>query len=93
MGKEEPQGWAWSLEVELCLSCSRPWFKPITKRDRKSESAFHPAALPEVADGGGCILSELRNHYIILPTDSLGTNDLPMTYTQARTEPFSAVAA
>lgn len=28
----------------------------ITKRDRKSESAFHPAALPEVADGGGCIL-------------------------------------
>lgn len=64
-----------------------------TKRDRKSESAFHPAALPEVADGGGCILSELRNHYIILPADSLGTNDLPMTYTQARTEPFSAVAA
>lgn len=51
-------------------------------------------ALSRFARGGGvCILSALRNHYIILPADSLGTNDLPVTYTQARTEPFSAVTA
>jgi hypothetical protein len=83
----EPWGGALFSMLEALVQTYRQ------ERYEESESAFHSAALPEVTDGGGCILLALRNHYIILPADSLGTNDLPMTYTQARTEPFSAVAA
>lgn len=72
------------------LSVSGPRVKPVTSGGRTGERqglAFHSVALPEVADGD-CILSVLHNRYIILPADRLGTNDLPMTYTHARTEPF-----
>lgn len=58
---------------------------------REAGPRFHSIALPEGADGG-CFLAILRNRYIILPADSLGTSDLPVTYTHARTEPALAVA-
>lgn len=85
--------WGWSLGGGALLNKLEALVQTYhQERYQESESAFHPAASPEVADGGR-ILSALRNHYIILPADSLGTNDLPMTYTQARTGPFSAGAA